>query len=633
MSNLISELQRRNVFRVAAAYLVVGWIVMQVVDVIGSAAGIPPWANAFALIVLIVAFPVIIFIAWAFELTPDGMKRTADVPMEESRTGQTGSVLNIAIIAGLAIVVVLLVWQQFSPTADQPPAVVDTAQASDDDEGNDDLIDAVAPPERSVAVLPFLSFSSNEDDRYFADGLTEEILNSLAYVPELIVTSRTSAFQFRGDDLPSIPEIAERLGVAHILEGSIRPSRNGEQVRITAQLIRAADDAHLWSQTYDRSYEDVFAVQEDIAENIAAVLGVALDAEARERMDDAGTNSLEAFIAFQRGYALHSAAHDGNGAIVGELEEANAFLMEAVSYDPDFSEAYNIAADLYAHRMLEILRLEPEIDEQQFEAARQSYFDLLDQAAANTQDASTRALVALDRLYFSDNWIGVSEQLDNVDPQQGCGRGAWLPEFVAISGRAEEFLPYYRRWVQCDPLNPLAWSVLNRIAFAAGDFELSAEAARRDLELNPDGNLGRYSLVAAVAASGDRETTLRLLREFSAPAGFVSTFEAILAGGEGDAGPARALIESEAEGNSQEGFRGLGQFTLLAIVDDRERLNALVADVDQRPLGYYQIIRVLIDCRCGVPFDMEAAPNFARRIEQAGIDWPPPGEGRFSDAD
>jgi TolB-like protein len=201
----------------------------------------------------------------------------------------------------------------------------------------------------SIAVLPFTALSSGADDSYFADGLTEEIINALSALPDLLVTARTSAFYFKGKDVP-IPEIAAALGVAHIVEGSVR--RSGDKVRITAQLIRASDGFHLWSQTYDHSLGDDFAVQTRIAESVASTLGVLLDERKRATMEDIGVRDVEAFVAYQWGAELFNRAHN-EGPMLALLACANIEFEAAIARKPDFADALFQHADYYAHFLID----------------------------------------------------------------------------------------------------------------------------------------------------------------------------------------------------------------------------------------------------------------------------------------
>ncbi len=323
MNSFLSELRRRNVFRVAAAYLVAGWIVMQVVATIGGAAGLPDWADSLALILLITGFPVVLFIAWAFELTPEGLKQTGavDDPGGFRPLGPGDYVLIAAVLVVLGVGGAQLVR---APGGEESPGIAP-------------LADSVGITDSSIAVLPFADLSPDGDQQYFSDGIAEEILNVLVRIDGLDVASRTSAFQYRGEDY-SIPEIAERLEVRHILEGSVR--RDGETVRITAQLIDARDDRHLWSETYDRPLTTgaIFAVQDEIATAIVDALRVFLDetAPAPVVAVEAVTDDVDAYTLYLEARALYLGRR--------ELGRVMDLLDQAIARDPGFAQAYAIRA-------------------------------------------------------------------------------------------------------------------------------------------------------------------------------------------------------------------------------------------------------------------------------------------------
>jgi adenylate cyclase len=304
---LFKELQRRNVFRVAIGYVVSSWFLAQVADLVLENTGAPDWVMQTILLVLALGFPVVVFFSWAYEVTPEGIKRESEVDRTQSTTQVTGRKLDRAITGVLVIALAYFAYDKFVLSEDREAALVDAAMQTATEQAAS--ADVSTQSSKSVAVLPFAALSSGEDDGYFADGLTEEILNSLAALPELLVTARTSSFHFKDLNLP-IPEIAATLGVDNVVEGSVR--RSGNQLRITAQLIRAADGFHLWSQTYDRTVDDVFAVQEDIATSIAETLNVLLNDTRRESMRTAGIGNVEAFIAYQKGQELADQAHQGS---------------------------------------------------------------------------------------------------------------------------------------------------------------------------------------------------------------------------------------------------------------------------------------------------------------------------------
>ncbi len=224
--SFFAELKRRNVFRVAIAYIIVAWLLLQISDTLVPALHLPEWFNSGIALLLILGFPIAIIFAWAFEMTPDGVKREREVDRSNSITSKTGQKLNLAIILSLAIAVVYFATDKFALRDD--PATTEEVVAT-----------SVHP---SIAVLPFVNMSDDASNEFFADGITEELLNLLAKIPQLDVTSRSSAFAFKGKDI-DIPDVAEKLNVNHVLEGSVRKS--GIKVRITAQLIDAETDKHM----------------------------------------------------------------------------------------------------------------------------------------------------------------------------------------------------------------------------------------------------------------------------------------------------------------------------------------------------------------------------------------------------
>ena len=258
--SFIAELKRRNVFRVAVAYGIVAWLLIEVAHTAFPTLQLPDWAPTLVTVLVIMGFPVALVIAWAFELTPEGIKRETAVDSADSITHQTGRKLDFIIIGVLAVAVVYFAVDKFVLETEPEPVAEGTEQ-----------VPAAEPVarERSIAVLPFVNMSSDPEQEYFSDGLSEEILNLLAKIPELKVIGRTSSFAFKGQN-QDLRGIGQALGVNTVLEGSVRKS--GERVRITAQLIDVSDGAHIWSESYDRTLTDIFAVQDNVAASIIDAL-------------------------------------------------------------------------------------------------------------------------------------------------------------------------------------------------------------------------------------------------------------------------------------------------------------------------------------------------------------------------
>jgi TolB-like protein len=324
MKKLIEELRHRNVFRVGIAYVIAGWLFVQIADIVTESFAAPEWVMRILIIFLLIGLPIALFLAWAFELTPDGVKKAEDVPANAPKDPRSGQLLNRTTIAALVVAVAWLGWDE----------IADRSTASS--------IDSAVVADKSIAVLPFADFSPDNEQGWFADGLTDEILNALARTVDLRVASRTSSFAYRDSEL-DVPAIAARLGVAHILEGSVR--RAGERLRVTAQLIRTADDVHLWSDTFDGTTKDSIEIQEQIALKIANALETAMDPIELERMISSGTRSIEAWEMHLRAESLLFAD------VVDTAENALRMielLEQAVKIDPGFADAQLSIANFWS---------------------------------------------------------------------------------------------------------------------------------------------------------------------------------------------------------------------------------------------------------------------------------------------
>lgn len=333
MQRLLSELRRRNVFRVAGAYLVMAWLIMQVASVLESGLGLPAWFDAVVIGFVSLGFPVAILLAWAFEMTPEGMRKTsaADGDVEFRPLGPTDYVLM-----GLLVLVVGFMGVQLVTGTDRETSPTQTAEAADSAaisgaENADGATPSAIPVQASIAVLPFADMSPDGDQQYFSDGIAEELLNALAQFPDLRVAARTSAFAFREET--DLREVGSALGVAHVLEGSVR--RSGERVRITAQLIRASDGFHVWSETYDRTLTDIFAVQDEIVAELSRVLQVRLGVgfgEGRAASANIDPNAYEQYL---RGLGLWAERIDQD-----KRWEAAESFRRATEMAPDFADAW-----------------------------------------------------------------------------------------------------------------------------------------------------------------------------------------------------------------------------------------------------------------------------------------------------
>jgi TolB-like protein/tetratricopeptide (TPR) repeat protein len=312
--SFLGELKRRNVFRVAGVYAVVGWLLVQVAASLEEAIGLPAWFDGLVVALLAIGFPIGLIFAWAFELTPDGIKRTAAVDAAESVTAQTGSKLDIVLVLALLMFTGAMLLPRFF-SADQLPGIVTGSSAA----------------AASIAVLPFADLSPDSNQEYFADGISEELLNVLAKVNGLKVAGRTSSFAFKGRN-EDLREIGRVLDVAHILEGSVRSQ--GDKVRVTAQLIQVSDGFHLWSETYDGDLSDIFAVQDDIASRILVALKGQLQVEEAPIVAPVQRANVTAYGLFLEARDLIFSRDPAN------MERALTLLDEAISIDPGYAPAY-----------------------------------------------------------------------------------------------------------------------------------------------------------------------------------------------------------------------------------------------------------------------------------------------------
>jgi TolB-like protein/Tfp pilus assembly protein PilF len=316
MASLFQELKRRNVVRVSIAYLIASWLLIQIAGVLEPALLLPEWVDRVVTVLLLIGFPIVIIFAWAFELTPDGVKLTKDVDRSQSITQTTGKKLEYFTIAGLSLIVVFFLVREFLPDSEPPVA--------------DEPVVAESVLPTSIAVLPFEDYSEKGDQDYFSRGIAEEILNLLAKTPALRVAARTSSFGFAGSEL-DIREIGGKLNVETVLEGSIRKS--GDTIRITAQLINIEDGYHLWSETYDREYKDIFQIQDEIAAAIMSSLKVHLMGEEAPAVAVERAHDMDAYSAYLIGkerFALRTRE---------DIEAARDKFVESIEIDPEYAPA------------------------------------------------------------------------------------------------------------------------------------------------------------------------------------------------------------------------------------------------------------------------------------------------------
>ena len=489
MGNLFSELKRRNVVRVGIAYIVLGWVVLQVGDVLFDMFETPDWVGKTLAGVLLLGFPFVCLFAWAFEMTPEGVKRTEEVDRSESITHSTGKKLNYVIIAALVIALAYFVWERQGLV--EPGADASVASVVD----------------KSIAVLPFVNMSSDEEQEWFVDGLTEEILNSLARTPDLLVASRTSSFQYKGRN-EDISAIAKALGVAHVLEGSVR--RGGDRLRVTAQLIRASDGFHLWSETFDREPKDVIEIQENVAIEIANALKTAMDPEALARMVSSGTASVAAYEAY-----LEGLAQEGRSGVTGNVADfRGAFEAygRALAADETFAAAHWKQA-IYWYSQLAVTQVGWGDTEIALEEIVANYRKSIDAAIAHVENQALglkyKAAKADFEFRFVDSSNLLKRYLDtyphDIEGQQTLMFSfAQMTDFEGAAGYVDRFVDDSHD----DPIQRNA--LLNNILFA-GHIDAAVGLARESVRRFPQHAFLAYQAHRVLLWAGHTEEAAALV--------------------------------------------------------------------------------------------------------------------------
>jgi TolB-like protein len=604
--SLFEELKRRKVFKVGVGYLVVAWLIVQVASIGFPAFDAPPWALRVFILVLLLGFPISLLFAWAFDVTPEGVKA------DRAAQGNKRFLLVTVVLIALAFA-----WYfKGQPTMREEAPAANTAAAAPAKAA------AAAPakfPARSIAVLPFVNMSTDPENEFFSDGISEEILNSLARIEGMQVVGRTSSFQFKGKNT-DLRTIGEALGVGAVLEGSVR--REGERARITAQLIRTVDGIHLWSETYDRDVKDSLAVQTDIAEQVAGALDVVLDDAQRARMRQAGVQDVDAFIAYQKGWKLYTDAHGKPGVdLLDGLRAANAQFDRATTLEPDFFEAHFAKVDLYEHSLQR-----DTLGQAKWRQARDAALHTLELAAANSRDEQQRLLTRAERQMLSDDWRGLRQGIDAALAAPGCWGSNWLPVFASAFGSADALDHLGERAIACDPLNSINRSTRLTVALANGKAQRALDLLAKDPSRRP--NSASTQRVIALAMLGRQAEAASELERVD-PSVRADTYAlARIALGRAR-GESPATIDEAIQGLHRGQEQKFDQWLVVDAVSaanagNRAEANRLAATMDARPAGPFLLAVLSTSCYCGAPFDLEATPNFKARLAESGLRWPPP---------
>jgi len=437
--NLFTELKRRNVFRVGIAYLVVSWFLLQIIDVVIPILILPDWVARFIFLLLAVGFIPVLIAAWAFELTPDGLKKEKDVDRSQSIASQTGRKLDRTIIVILVLALGYFVYDKFlTPAPDSSPGATSLTGASAEQTAGPVPSPAPNTGEKSVAVLPFVNMSDDAENEYFSDGISEELLNVLVRVKGLRVPSRTSSFTFKGSD-KKLAEIGKELQVDHILEGSVRKS--GDRIRVTAQLIEVNTDTHLWSETYTRELDDIFAVQDEIAQAIVSALKVTLTGNDQAPIQSRSTASVEAYNKYLLG------RHMWNQRTPASLLASVEPLREAIALDPQYGRAWEALADAYV--------LIPEYRSGSIREYIPLAHEAIDKALyINPKSAPALTTSAYIKFMYDYDFEGARAMFTRaieIDPDYATAH-QWYGELLAVEGKLDAALDQLKLARIADPL-------------------------------------------------------------------------------------------------------------------------------------------------------------------------------------
>ena len=479
MANLMNpkgffgELKRRNVYKVAVAYAIVGWLVVQIATQVFPFLEIPNWVVRLVIALVMIGFPIALVIAWAFEATPEGIKRTEVADTMPAVAGQQKHVWIYVVVIGAAISVALFFLGRYT-AGNGTPRQSEAATVS----------------AKSIAVLPFDNLSRDPDNAFFAEGVQDEILTRLAKVADLKVIARTSTQKFKSAPA-DLRDVAKQLDVTNILEGSVQ--KVNDQVRVNVQLINALTNAHLWAEIYDRKLSDIFAVQSDIAKTVADTLQAKLTGSEKQMMAAQPTSDTAAYELYHKGRSLWGKRTGDN------IPKAIAFFEQAIARDPSYALAYAGLASAYIlspfytgadrreagskakEAALKALRLDPNLAEAHAALGKVLFFSEIDLAGATRE--YKRAI--------------------ELKPNDADAHHWFSNDSLAALGQFDEAIAEGKRSVELDPLSIVINADLGETFFYARRFDESVAQLRKTLEIDPTSFYARYNLGIALQAKGD----------------------------------------------------------------------------------------------------------------------------------
>jgi TolB-like protein/Tfp pilus assembly protein PilF len=455
--NFLTELKRRNVYKVAIAYGVVAWLLMQVASQIFPFFEIPNWAVRLVVLLLVIGFPVAIILAWAFELTPEGLKRTEVADELPRKSEQKRAWIYVVIIAG-AVAAGLFFFGRYTSSK----------------RGAEML-------EKSIAVLPFENRSEDKANAYFAEGVQDEILTRLSKIADLKVTSHTSTQHYKS--VPeNLAEIAKQLGVAHILEGSVQKS--GDTVRVNVQLIKAANNSHVWAETFDRKLTDIFSVESDVAKAIADQLRAHITRQEEQVIAAKPTKNIEAYDAYLRGrYFWNKRTSDG-------IKHAIEHFQQSIERDPDFALGHAGLADSY----IALTFYNFAAPHETMPKAKESAIKAL--ALDNTL-AEAHASLAHILMNYDWNWSAAEKEFKRsieLKPDYATAHEWYAIHYLTATGRLEEAVQEMKKALELEPASLVMNTFMGATLYYAGRYDEAIDQCRRTIEMDPNFTVAHWYL-------------------------------------------------------------------------------------------------------------------------------------------
>ncbi|NOX70503.1 MAG: hypothetical protein GXP15_15035 [Gammaproteobacteria bacterium] len=537
--SFFTEIKRRNLLRVGVAYAVVAWLLLQVSATLVPALLLPEWIQSAVALLLILGFPVALLLAWAYELTPEGLKKEKDVDRSQPTPDNNGRKLNFVIIGLFAAALVYFAFDKFVLGPQRDATTLESTRPASPE----------TPIDRSIAVLAFANMSDDSGNEYFSDGLSEELLNMLVKIPELRVAARTSSFSYKNTDT-RIAQIGDELNVTYILEGSVRKA--GDRVRITAQLIKADDGFHLWSETFDRNLDDIFAVQDEVAAAVVDSLQVRL----LGALPTPQHTNPDVYAFYLRGNFFQNLSGPEN------LEKAVVNFKQALALDPDYAPAWLALAMAYQYQMrIHVLPRETGV-ELAMSAVRKAL------ATDNNMATAWSGLAYLRRSYEWD-WAGAQTAIDRalqLEPNNPRVLGV-AASLANTFGQTSRYVSLFERIHRLDPVRLVNLRALGAAYLKIGRYADAVDTFKQVVSLNPKYPTGYSSLCLAYLVGDDIEKAVSASEKIEDKATKLY-YQAIISAVQGDNAKSTALANEFLE--LRGGHAAVGMANIYAWSGDRD---------------------------------------------------------------